>query len=274
MPATQIDGQQILAGSVTDTHVAAGAGIGTTKLAEGPDFLKRDGSVAMTGDLSAGGNKITNLTTPVASTDAANRGYVDQAVAALQSLFVAKGRVRAATTADITLSNPGTAIFDGVTLSNGDVLFVRAQSTGSQNGLYVFNGSGAALTRSTNMDEWSEFPGAFFAIEEGTTYADTMWLCTNDTGGTLGTTSVTFMEVTAGGLTSANFIRELPSGSVNGSNVTFTITSAPVTSSEDVYLNGVLQYPGASNDYTLSGTTITFNAAPQSGGRVVVKYMV
>lgn len=41
-------------------------------------YLRTDGSRALTGDQSAGSNKITNLATPTATTDAVTKTYVDQ----------------------------------------------------------------------------------------------------------------------------------------------------------------------------------------------------
>lgn len=57
---------------------------------------------------------------------------------------------------------------------------------------------------------------------------------------------------------------ETPAGSIDGANQAFTLTLAPspVTSLR-VYVNGLLQRRGT--DYVLSGTTITYTAAPQSG---------
>jgi hypothetical protein len=48
-------------------------------------FIKHDGTVAMSNDLSIGGNKITHLTTPTAGTDGANKDYVDNAVSGSNS---------------------------------------------------------------------------------------------------------------------------------------------------------------------------------------------
>ena len=41
-------------------------------------YLKIEGSRAMAGDLDMGGNKITNLKTPTADTDAASKRYIDE----------------------------------------------------------------------------------------------------------------------------------------------------------------------------------------------------
>ncbi len=46
-------------------------------LAVSSSFLKRDGTLAMTGDLKLGGHKISNVAAPVNSADAANKLYVD-----------------------------------------------------------------------------------------------------------------------------------------------------------------------------------------------------
>lgn len=66
--------------------------------------------------------------------------------------------------------------------------------------------------------------------------------------------------------------REVPSGPVDGSNVTFTLANSPVAGSEQVYLNGLLQDPGVGNSYTISGGTITFASAPLSGDEIHVSY--
>lgn len=69
------------------------------------------------------------------------------------------------------------------------------------------------------------------------------------------------------------YIRETPSGTVNGTNAVFTLANTPVSGSEQVFLNGLLQEPGSGNDYQISGGTITFNAAPPSGARIRVSYI-
>ena len=68
---------------------------------------------------------------------------------------------------------------------------------------------------------------------------------------------------TGGG--TGNFLSEEPSGVVNNSNTTFTLTNTPKNNSLLVIWNGQIQRPGASNEYTLSGKIITFNTAPNAG---------
>ena len=74
-------------------------------------------------------------------------------------------------------------------------------------------------------------------------------------------------------LTAANIVtRETPTGAVNGANTTFTLAATPTAGTEEVFLNGILQEPGAGNDYTISGATITYLAAPLTGDRLRVNY--
>lgn len=107
-------------------------------------------------------------------------------------------RVRAVATSNITIStalNNGDSI-DGVTLATNDLVLVTGQSTAADNGVYVV---GASPARDTAFDTYNEHPGAYFAVMEGTVNADTLWRCTSNTGGTLGSTALEFSQFTSGG---------------------------------------------------------------------------
>jgi len=273
MPSTQIVNRQIADAAINNRTVAPAAAIDTTKLAEGPNFVKKDGSVPFTGNADVGNNKLVNVGTPTTGTDGANKNYVDGVFNSLPQLFKFKGSAKAGATANVTVSNPGTASFDTISMTAGDVLALMSQSAPAENGLYTFNGSGSALTRIGSMDTWAEVPGAMFSIEQGPTYADKVYLVTSDQGGTLGTTAITFLLVNATGLTASNFVdKETPAGSVNGSNTVFAMSNTPVTGSEHVYLNGVLQESGSGNDYVITGAAITMAVAPLAGEKVRVSY--
>ena len=67
-----------------------------------------------------------------------------------------------------------------------------------------------------------------------------------------------------GGIVAADIVtREVPTGAIDGANVTYTLAFTPTAGTEHVYLNGILQNIGAGNDYTISGATITFVIAPK-----------
>lgn len=345
MAVTQLDGgRQIKSATITDTQIAASANIALSKLAEA--VLQADGGQAWTGNQDAGTFRLTNLQDPSSAQDAATRAWV---LAQIGGISTSGITARAATTANITLS--GTQTVDSVALSAGNIVLVKNQTTQSENGVYTV--AAGAWTRVPGMDTWAEVPGTLVSVQEGG-QADTLWLSTADTGGTLGTTAITFMQlpgpsdllagagltrtgqtidvvaadssltvgansvgvqlaangglelntglqvntddssiekdgsgnlrVKAGGVTNAmlattyiqqaNYVvRETPSGSVNGSNTTFTLASTPVAGTEMVFLNGILQEPGAGNDYTISGGTITYLAAPLTGDKLRVTYL-
>ena len=150
-----------------------------------------------TGTVDVSSARITSVATPTASTDAATKAYVD---AQLQGLDV-KNSVRVATTANGTLASAfanGETV-DGVTLATNDRILLKNQSTGSENGIYTVNASGAP-TRATDFDSNSEVTGgAFFFVEEGTVNADNGFALTNDGAITVGTTALTFTQFSGAG---------------------------------------------------------------------------
>lgn len=64
--------------------------------------------------------------------------------------------------------------------------------------------------------------------------------------------------------------QEIASGTINGVNVTFTLTNAPTHLR--LYLDGAYLFPGGSYDYTISVTTITMNFAPAVGQKLTADY--
>lgn len=66
---------------------------------------------------------------------------------------------------------------------------------------------------------------------------------------------------------------EIPSGDINGANTDYTLANTPESNTVQVYLNGLLQEPGSGKDYQLSGTTISFSTAPDSGDIILVNYI-
>jgi len=145
-----------------------------------------------TSSVSMNSQKITNLGTPTADGDAVSKSYAD----ALRSGLDVKQSVRAATTANITLS--GTQTIDGVAVIAGDRVLVKNQSSGLQNGIYVV--AAGSWSRATDADADSEInPGMFCFVEEGTVGADTGWVCSNNAPTTVGTTALTFAQFSGAG---------------------------------------------------------------------------
>lgn len=207
---------------IVNADIASNAAIATSKLADGANFIKRDGSVAMTGALAMGNFKITGLATPTLATDAATKGYVD----GLSQGLDVKASVRAASTANVTATYNATGgstgrgqftaapnTLDGVTLAANDRILLKNQSTGAQNGIYVVTtlgtGANGVWDRATDFDSDAEVTaGAFTFVEEGTTNADSGWVLTTNNPITIGGasgTALTFAQFSgAGQITAGN----------------------------------------------------------------------
>lgn len=112
---------------------------------------------------------------------------------------VPKGACVAATTGNITLSTPQT--IDGIAVTTSDRVLVKNQSSAAQNGIYVV--AGGSWTRATDMDVWSEVPGASTFVTGGTVNANTGWVCTSPVGGVINTDPITFTQSSAPGSYSA-----------------------------------------------------------------------
>lgn len=161
---------------------------------------------------------ITNLATPVNSADAATKGYVD---AVSEGLHIhAAARVYVNSNIDLSTALEAGDIIDGVTLIAGDRVLVNAQTTGSQNGIYVVQSSGAAV-RATDFDTALEIAsGDFIYVSEGTTYASTGWVQTLKPA-TIGTDAISFTQFSGAGTYTAG----------SGLTLTGTVFSADVTPS-------------------------------------------
>jgi uncharacterized cupin superfamily protein len=145
-----------------------------------------------TASVSLNSQRITNLGTPTADTDAATKAYVD---AVKQALDI-KDSVRVATTANITLN--GTQTIDGVAVIANDRVLVKDQTTGSENGIYVC--TAGAWTRATDADSSAELTGGTYVfVNEGTSNADSGWVLTTNDTITLNTTALVFTQFSGAG---------------------------------------------------------------------------
>lgn len=129
--------------------------------------------------------KVINLPNPTSDQDAATKAYVDNAVEGLAW----KDSVRVASTANITLSGPGATI-DGITMVANDRVLVKDQTAPAENGIYIWNGSAIAMTRSVDAGTFYELEQAIVSVEEGTS-GDASFRQT-EVNGTLGTTPISF----------------------------------------------------------------------------------
>jgi len=143
--------------------------------------------------LNLANQQITNLANGVAATDAVTLQQMQSYVNGLDW----KASVRAASTANVTVASPGTTL-DGVTLAVNDRVLLKNQTTGSENGIYVWTASGSALTRPADAAAGTLTSGTAVYVTEGTTLGDTAWTLTTNDPITVGTTSTTWAQFGGG----------------------------------------------------------------------------
>jgi hypothetical protein len=246
-------------------------------------------------------SKVVNLPTPSSSGDAASKAYVDSLVEGLAW----KDSCRVATQSNLNLSSPGATI-DGVTMASSDRVLVRSQSTTADNGIYVWNGSSTAMTRSLDASTFAELEQAVTTVEEGTSAGTTYRQ--DQVNGTLGSSTISWItfgtsapaasESTAGiaelatqaetdaGTDDARIVTPLKlatwSGRIkkysvsigDGSNTSYTITHNLGSRDVHVTIYNNSTYDEVITDVTHSTTntlTVVFATAPSSDAyRVVV----
>lgn len=174
-------------GTGASTAADARTNLGLAAGGSGDIWVEKAGDT-MTGALTLAGD-------PASALDAATKQYVDTAMAGLRTRVT----VRVATTAAISLANDLEAgdTIDGVVLVAGDNVLVKDQASAAANGVYTVPSSGAAA-RASEFDTWAELIGQLITVQEGTAHGDSMWLCTANSGGTLGATDVTYSQVSPG----------------------------------------------------------------------------
>jgi len=219
---------------------------------------------------------------PTQSLGAATKQYVDSVASGLD----VKESVRAATTANITLS--GTQTIDAIAVIVGDRVLVKDQSSAEENGIYVVSATG--WSRSPDANSATNItPGMFTFIESGTVNSDTGWVLSTDGTIVVGTTTLAFAQFSGAGtytagtgltLTGSEFsLTDTYTKKVSANVGNGSLTSIPVTHSlgtKDVVVN---VYDNSTDETvetdvvrtSTSVVTVSFSSAPTTNQyRVVV----
>lgn len=163
----------------------------TNKWGLGADSL-RIGNTNNFCTITSGGIFRASALTPFANSWFLGKGYV------VTCTTTATGNVNLAT----GLTN-GTTL-NGITLRTGQGVLVKNQTNPAENGIYLVPASGAA-SRRADANTWAELENIVVYIPTSYQYSDvltqtptndggTVWRTYDNTGGTLGTTAVTFEQ--------------------------------------------------------------------------------
>lgn len=231
----------------------------------------------ITNVLDANGFKIINQADGTNPQDSVTLAQLN---AAVQGYAWKSPGVRAATTANITLS--GAQTIDGVSVIAGDRVLVKNQTTGSTNGIYV--ASSGAWSRSADMDISAECLLASVFVSEGATLGNSSWTMTTDAPITLNTTSLVWTQTNGGSSYTAGNGIAISGGVVSvdptvtarkasatiGDGTTTTITFTHNLNTQDIILTvkEVSTNAGVMVDWVANGVNtvqLTFGTAPTTG---------
>lgn len=247
------------------------------------------GSMSSAANLTfSGGGEVLGLpSTPSVDSAAVSKIYVDTLFQGVTAKYEAVAATTPATSLPAYTYSNGTAGLNATITANGNgalsidnrspsanqyVLIKNGTTDAAHNGLYKVSNAGSAgtpfiLTRAVNMDTAGEYGGAFIFVQDGDINASTGWACTNGPSITVGTTAVTFTQIsgvgtyTAGtGLTLTGTVFSLTSpvalslGGTNNSSL--SASNGGIVYSDATKLN-VLAGTSTANQVLLSGSSTT-----------------
>jgi len=148
---------------------------------------------AASGSVGLNSQRITSVADPSAAQDVATKAYVD---AIAQGLDV-KASVRLVATTNVAALS-GNVSIDGSTTAPGQRVLLVGQTTASANGIYLT--AAGAWSRATDADTSAKVTsGMYVFATEGTANSDSGWALITPDPIVLGTTALTFSQVTGAG---------------------------------------------------------------------------
>ena len=254
-----VGASQLASNAVTSAKIASSA-ITSAKLASGvinatsliADSIITAAKMDLSGtfDFSSG---TLQAGTPSNATDVANKSYVDGIVG---GGVYWKEPAKAASTANVTISNPGTDSFDGITVVSGDRLLLKNQTSQAENGVYDFNGSSSALTRSSDANSADELNGLAIFVKEGSTNADQGFVQTSEVAN-LGSDNVVFVQFTGlGQITAGDGLEK------SGNTLSVSVGNGISTSAGDIVVAAGegLDFNAGDLDVQVDDSSIEINA--------------
>jgi hypothetical protein len=192
--------------TVVITHLSAPLPIG-----QGGTGSSTQNFVDLTGGQNIGGVKnftsSPTVPTPSGATDVVNKSYADSIASGLSvktSSVAATASALPSNTynngasgvgATLTATSTGTLTVDGHLTVLNDLILVKNEAAPANNGTYKVTTAGAVgvayvLTRTTDMDQAAEVPGAFTFVTSGSTNTSTGWIVFGAGPYVVGTTAI------------------------------------------------------------------------------------
>jgi len=227
--------------------------VGTTSISLGSSSLTLGGLTS-----------VTVTQNPSTDYQLATKLYVDTVAQGLD----AKASCVYSTTNNISLSGLATQAGGdwASSLTAGDRILVKNQSAPAQNGIWIADA--AAWTRAPDMNDWAEVPHAFTFIQDGATLADTGWVCTAASTGTIGVTAMPWTQFSGAGtylagtgltLTGTTFALTTPVAVANGGTgvTTSTGSGANVLATSPTLVTPLLGTPTSGTLTNCTGLPLT-----------------
>ena len=162
---------------------------------------------------------------PSNSNDLCRKSYVDNLLSGLYW----KEACQVLLSSNVDISGPG-ATLDGITMVANMRVLLTGQSTGTENGIYSWNGASAAMTRTSDADAFADLDSAAVFIKQGTK-ADQGWVQTAELSSFASQTWSQFSNTSGG--------RQAGTGlalSGNTMNVNYDNSSVGVNGSDQLYI--------------------------------------